>query len=251
MDTVGRWPATLVLARHGESAGNVARDAAEAGGLPVIDIADRDMDVTLSDLGRRQAQALGEWLARAGDPPTAVISSPYVRACETAKIALAAAAFDVEIVVDERLREREFGVLDRLTRLGIEQQQPEQAIARARLGKFYHRPPGGESWCDVALRTRSALDSMALQQAGGSVFVVAHHVVILMVRYVLEHLNEAEILAIDRAEEIANCSLTTFEHDPELAHGGGMRLRRFNEPVALEEAGEPVTKGDDAPAAPR
>jgi len=246
-----RWPDQLWIIRHGQSAGNVARDLADAAGLPSIDIAERDMDVTLSELGCRQARALGEWLARAGDPPTAVLSSPYIRACETAKTALGAAGFDVEIVVDERLREREFGVLDRLTRLGIEQQRPEEAEARARLGKFYHRPPGGESWCDVALRTRSVLDSIALQQAGGRVLVVAHQVVILMVRYVLEHLDEAEILAIDRAEEIANCSLTTFEHDPDLAEGGGMRLRRFNEVVALEEAGEPVTEEDDAPTAPR
>jgi hypothetical protein len=29
---------------------------------------------------------------------------------------------------------------------------PEQAEMRTRLGKFYHRPPSGESWCDVILR---------------------------------------------------------------------------------------------------
>src|SRR5688572_31393696 len=34
-----------------------------------------------------------------------------------------------------------------------------QAEFRRLLGKFYHRPPGGESWCDVILRLRSALDT--------------------------------------------------------------------------------------------
>ena len=29
---------------------------------------------------------------------------------------------------------------------------PEQAEARAHWGKFYNRPPGGESWADVILR---------------------------------------------------------------------------------------------------
>ncbi|RYE92565.1 MAG: hypothetical protein EOO75_06385, partial [Myxococcales bacterium] len=42
------WPRALWLVRHGESAGNVARDAAEAAGLPLIDITARDVDVELS-----------------------------------------------------------------------------------------------------------------------------------------------------------------------------------------------------------
>ena len=50
-----QWPRTLWIVRHGQSAGNVARDAAEAAGLPVIDIAERDIDTPLSELGRRQA----------------------------------------------------------------------------------------------------------------------------------------------------------------------------------------------------
>ena len=65
-------------------------------------------------------------------------------------------------VVDERLREKEFGILDRLTRSGIEELHPDQAEFRQLLGKFYHRPPGGESWCDVILRLRSALDTISL-----------------------------------------------------------------------------------------
>ena len=58
-----RWPERLWIVRHGESAGNVARDAADAAGLPMIDIAQRDVDVPLSPLGLRQAEALGHWFA--------------------------------------------------------------------------------------------------------------------------------------------------------------------------------------------
>lgn len=42
------WPANLWIVRHGESAGNLARAAADAAGLPMIDIAERDVDVPLS-----------------------------------------------------------------------------------------------------------------------------------------------------------------------------------------------------------
>jgi len=36
----------------------------------------------------------------------------------------------------------------------------QEAARRARLGKLYYRPPGGESWADVALRLRSFLSEL-------------------------------------------------------------------------------------------
>jgi probable phosphoglycerate mutase len=247
-----RWPASLLLVRHGESAGNVARDAAEASGAAWIDIAERDMDVPLSERGERQAAALGQWLGRLGrERPSAALASPYVRAQQTASLVLETAGLDLGVVLDERLREREFGVLDRLTRRGIEERHPAEAEARARLGKFYHRPAGGESWCDVALRVRSFLDSVTREHGGERVLVVAHEVVILMFRYVFEHLSEREILDIGHREQLANCSVTCFVFDHRIRPNGGMRLQAFNEPAALEDAGEPVTRESDAPVAPR
>src|SRR3954469_7435957 len=106
-----KWPDVLWIVRHGESAGNVARDAAEAAGLPIIDIATRDVDVPLSPLGEKQAAALGRWFGKLAPDgqPTVVLSSPYVRARETSRIALEAAGIDREelsFVTDERLREK-------------------------------------------------------------------------------------------------------------------------------------------------
>ncbi|HEY0413806.1 MAG TPA: phosphoglycerate mutase family protein, partial [Allosphingosinicella sp.] len=82
-----RWPERLWIVRHGQSAGNVARDAAHAAGHSRIDIAIRDVDVPLSPLGERQAEALGRWfggLAEA-EKPEVVLASPYVRARQTAR----------------------------------------------------------------------------------------------------------------------------------------------------------------------
>ena len=47
-----RWPSALWIVRHGQSAGNVARDAADASGVTHIDIGGRDADVPLSELAR-------------------------------------------------------------------------------------------------------------------------------------------------------------------------------------------------------
>ena len=247
------WPSSLLLVRHGESAGNVARDRAEADGDVMIDIASRDMDVPLSDLGHRQAGALGRWIGRLGEDerPSVVYTSPYVRACETSRIALDAAGIDadsIHFVVDERLREREFGVLDRLTRLGIKERYPEQAEFRAHLGKFYHRPPGGESWADVLLRLRSLVDTLTRECCDERVLVVSHQVVVLMFRYVLEHLSEQEVLAISADTELANCSVTSYRFDPGLLPHGGMALTRFNEVAPLEEEATEVTTEPDVPA---
>jgi 2,3-bisphosphoglycerate-dependent phosphoglycerate mutase len=246
----GHWPSELFLVRHGESAGNVARDAAEAAGAAWIDIADRDMDVALSPRGVEQAQALGHWMTTLGpSAPDIIISSPYQRAAETATVALEASELPIPVVLDERLREREFGVLDRLTKRGIEDRYPEQAEARARVGKFYYRPPSGESWCDVALRVRSALDTISREHAGARVMVVAHEVVILMFRYVLEHLTEREVLGIGAEVALLNCSVTSYVLDPDSPWG--MRLEKYNTAIALEEDDAPITREPDVPLAPR
>jgi broad specificity phosphatase PhoE len=194
----------------------------------------------------------GRWIGEqpAGERPRHNLCSPYVRAQQTARLLLEASGCppdSLAVTVDERLREREFGILDRLTTAGIAERFPEQAAARAFLGKFYHRPPGGESWADVALRLRSALDTVGREYAGEHLLVVTHQVAILVFRYLLERLSEAELLEIDRHHPVANCSVTVYEYDPSAGPHGGMVLRRFNE----VPPGEPVTKEPDAPVAPR
>ncbi len=222
----------------------MARDRAEEGGLDRIHIsAKRDTDVPLSQLGERQAAALGRWLGELppSSRPTAVLSSPYVRAFRTAEIALQSAALtSVPLRLDERLREREFGVLDRLTHRGLEREFPEQAELRRALGKFYHRPPGGENWCDVILRLRGLLDTVARGLRGERVLIVCHSVVVLCFRYLLEQLTEEQILAVDRDVNVANCSVTSYALE-----GRRLALRRFNFVAPLQDHGAHVTTEPD------
>ncbi|MDQ3753881.1 MAG: histidine phosphatase family protein [Acidobacteriota bacterium] len=252
-----KWPDVLWIVRHGESAGNVARDAAEAAGLQLIEIgARRDVDVPLSPLGERQAAALGHWFGQMPreQQPEVVLTSPYLRAKETAEIALAAAGIDpgdITFMTDERLREKEFGVLDRLTKLGIHARYPEQAEFRQAIGKFYHRPPGGESWCDVILRLRNVIDTITREYCRERVLIVAHSVVVLCFRYLLERMSEEKILAIDREHDVANCSVTTYEYDAHLGKRGKLSLRAFNFVAPLEAEGAPVTTEKDVPVAPK
>ena len=245
------WPDLLYIVRHGESAGNVAREAALRAGEPMIDIDVRDVDVPLSELGQRQAIALGRWFGTLSteERPNIVLTSPYLRARHTAGLIVKTAGMSADsysLVVDERFREKEFGILDRLTAVGIREHYPEQAEFRRLLGKFFHRPPGGESWCDVILRLRSATEMISREHCGQRVLIVCHAVVVLCMRYILEHMTEAELLAIDKKAEIANCSVTSYQHDESLGPRGGLRLKLYNFVAPLEEAGEPVTSEPDA-----
>lgn len=242
------WPQSLFLIRHGESAGNVARDKAEAEKLERIDIATRDVDVPLSDTGEEQSAALGRWIAEqpGNERPTVLWVSPYLRAQQTAEIALKTAGLSIPTIVDERLREKEFGILDGLTRRGIKAQHPEEFERRARLGKFYHRPPAGEAWTDVLQRLRAAIDDIRRDGEGERVLLVAHQVVVLLVRYIVEGMTEEEILAIDASGDVANCSVTSYRLED-----GRLALVAYNETTHLEEQDAEVTAEPDVQAAPR
>ena len=245
-----RWPAKLWIVRHGQSAGNVARDAADAAGLGMIDIDIRDVDVPLSDLGREQAQALGHWFAALPEEerPEVVFASPYVRARQTAKAICEAGGVGEKArqpIVDERLREREFGVLDRLTTHGVRQKHPELAGHRDLLGKFYFRPPGGESWADVILRLRSALNTINLHYCDRRVLIVCHQVVVLCMRYILEGLTEQDILRIDKQAEILNCGIVRYDFE-ENAEGLCIpKLAIWNRGAPMEAEGAPATAEPD------
>jgi 2,3-bisphosphoglycerate-dependent phosphoglycerate mutase len=186
--------------------------------------------------------------------PDVVLSSPYLRAQSTAAAVQESSGFAANfagLVIDERLREKEFGILDRLTRLGIDQRHPEQAASRRLVGKFYFRPPAGESWCDVILRLRSMLDTISLHYRGKRVLIVAHQVVVLCMRYVLENMDEETILAIDAEGDVANCAITEYSFEPGKDGEGSLVLKKYNFVAPLEREGAPVTFTPDANVAAR
>ncbi|MBT1003312.1 histidine phosphatase family protein [Paenarthrobacter sp. DKR-5] len=230
----------LILVRHGESEGNLVATAAQAAGSETIDTDRRDADVPLSGAGRRQAEAVGKWLSSLAPSqfPQSAWCSPYRRARETAE--LAGLEFEPEfgMRLDERLRDRELGVLDMLTRAGVEARYPEEARRREWLGKFYYRPPGGESWADVALRLRSLLAELDQLEEGRRVAVVCHDAVILLLRYVCEGLTEEHLLSIASTSTVRNGSVTRLVRPS----GKGLwELESFNEVDHLEAGGAPVT----------
>ncbi|MFF5174554.1 histidine phosphatase family protein [Micromonospora sp. NPDC000089] len=238
--------AALWIVRHGESTANVAASAAEASGAELIDLTHRDADVPLSATGEEQARATARWLAglpEARRPDVAVVS-PYLRAVRTAQLALADTG--VPASRDERLRDRELGILDGYTGHGVQAHFPAEADRRRRLGKFYYRPPGGESWTDVALRLRALLGDLRRDHAGRRVLLFGHDALVFLLRYLVEGLTEEELMGLTREHVIANCSVTGWSADAE----GQLVPDIFNDVRHLHQQGARPTREDEIHAEP-
>ncbi|WP_150306716.1 histidine phosphatase family protein [Planctomonas psychrotolerans] len=235
----------LLLIRHGESEGNVAATTASRDGLEVVPVTARDADVPLSAAGVEQADALGTWLRGSGVDvwPDQVWSSPYLRAQQTAEYAFGLEENSVRAswrpLVDERLRDRELGILDALTGSGVEARFPGEAARRRWLGKFYYRPPGGESWADLALRVRFFLTELDRADSPRRVAVVCHDAVVLVFRYVCEGLTEDEVLGIGRSTPVVNTGLSLLARD---AGSRRWQPRLFNSVAHLEQQNAPLTE---------
>jgi broad specificity phosphatase PhoE len=244
----------IVLVRHGESVANVAAATAEAAGEHVIAAGFRDADVPLSPTGEEQAAALGRWIADNRDlvADARIFSSPYLRAHQTILRALAEAGLsDHPVAVDDRLRDRELGILDLLTSAGVRARFPDEEDRRRWLGKFYYRAPGGESWVDVALRLRSFLRDAAGDTSGAAasgpagaaatdevLFIATHDAVVMLFLYVCLGMTEAELLEFARTNTVTNASVTTLVRNP---GEQGWSLDTFAHAGHLVAEGAPVT----------
>jgi broad specificity phosphatase PhoE len=219
----------LLIVRHGESQRNVGKQAAQAAGKLEYGGGVRDMDVALTACGVRQADVTGKFLSQTFRFDRAFVS-PYLRTVQTAQLMIKHSKQPVELIIEERIREKEFGILDGLTKKGIHEKYPDEEHRRERDGKYYYRPPGGESYPDVALRVHSFIGTMVRECARQSVLVVCHSVIVLAFRRLLERLTELELLAIDRdpEQDVCNCSVTWYEFDPRAGDRGRLVLREFN-----------------------
>jgi broad specificity phosphatase PhoE len=153
--------------------------------------------------------------------------SPYVRTRQTADIVGQQFASLIPQTVEERIREIEFGTLDGLTRAGIQARYSSEWERKQRLGKYWYRPPGGESYPDVALRVHSFLGTITREYSQRSVLVICHSVIVLLFRKLIERLSDAELLAIDgdKAQDVWNCSVSHYEFDPSVEAGSKLFAR--------------------------
>ena len=203
---------TLVLVRHGEAQSFVEGVIGGAKGC-----------TGLSELGRRQASALHDRLARTGelDQVTAVYTSTLPRAIETAELITPAIGAHVptstcelcELHVDDRLDGRPF----------------------EEFAEWYDWPPtsnpyvgwaeGAEPWAEFVLRVGRELDRIVRDHAGETVVVVCHGGVIGAALSVFAELPLRQPFRL----HIANTSLTEWRLEPDVRGVERWTLARFND----------------------
>ncbi len=140
----------MLLVRHGQSEWNASgRWQGQA-------------DPALSDLGRRQAHSAASRLGTVD----VIVSSPLIRASETAQIISAALGVG-PVVVDVDLMERDSGPWSGLTRVEIEAEWPGWLADQ-------RRPPGFELDEPLVERSLLALARIEADYRGADVLVVSH-----------------------------------------------------------------------------
>ena len=208
-----KWPDLLVIVRHGQSERNLAKEQAKASGSGAVwGSSLRDVDTALTPLGVQQAIAAGKFLRDKANFDV-IFSSPYMRTLQTSQHISEQLAAVPRIVPEERIREIEFGILDGLTHQGVRERYPDEWARREREGKYWYRPPGGESRPDVALRVHSFLGTLTREYRKQQVLVVCHSVVVLIFRRLLERWDETKYLEVDSEDDVLNCGITTYKYD--------------------------------------
>lgn len=147
----------LLLVRHAESEGN--RDQVFTA-TPAVGLTAR---------GREQARATAEWIA-VRHVARRIVTSPYMRARETA--AIMAEWLVLPVVVEDDLRERSYGSL-----AGMPYSTPRPGYDRSAYWTW--RPEGGETLVEVARRVGAVLDRVACADPVGETIVVSHGAVMM------------------------------------------------------------------------
>jgi probable phosphoglycerate mutase len=183
-------PTRLVLVRHGSTVHSAARRFSGRNDLP------------LDDGGEVQAGALAHRAPSFGDV-AAVVSSPLVRAVQTADAIAVRLGLEVEVIDD--FAEADFGRWEGLTAAEAQASDPDE-FAKWR-GSPDAAPPGGESFTAVGLRVRRAREAVIAQHPNSTVVVVTHVTPIkLLVRFALDappsalfriHLDTASVSIVD------------------------------------------------------
>jgi broad specificity phosphatase PhoE len=149
----------IVLIRHGATDWNLQGRCQGATDLP------------LSEVGIRQAEEIAATLS--AESVRAVYSSDLKRARQTAQ--LISQPHDIEVAIEQDIRELDHGALEGLTFAEIKENYPA-FISRWRTEPAEIQVPGGERLIDVAERAWQGLNRITgRHEPGESVVVVSHN----------------------------------------------------------------------------
>lgn len=236
-------PIDLILVRHGQSEGNVARRLSEKGDNTGFgNLKERHtVSYRLSEKGREQAKLAGKWLKEEflsdGVAFDRFITSEYTRAMETsALLDLPNATWYTNFY----LTERDWGDLEACP----DDEREEKfghALKMRRIEPFFWKPPNGESFAELCLRLDRVLHTLHRECSHMRVIIVCHGEVLRAFRVLLERMPQQQFKAIVSSKKVEdrvhNCELMHYtRRDPETGkiaeHANWMRrIRPTDDPV--------------------
>lgn len=184
---------TVYLTRHGESDWNAANRFQGHSDRP------------LTDLGRRQAEALAEVVAQ--ENVDAIYSSPLIRALETARIV--AARTGLEVTELDGLREVDTGSWSGLSRAEVQERFPEGFERWIAGGSGWE---DGETYEEMGERVLGAIRAIAAAHPNGRVLVVSHGGPIRAAQSAAEGVDLHEYRRLRPVEPNARLSAVTVEN---------------------------------------
>ncbi len=186
---------SLLLLRHGETPLSVERRFSGLG------------DAELTPNGVAQAEAAAARLSREPYGVQVIVSSPLKRARATAEIA--AARLGLEVLVEEGLRETDFGAWEGHTFTEIQRHWPDELAAW--LADPSAAPPDGESFEVAARRVRATGERLVERYEGRTVLVVSH---VTPIKMLLQSALLAPLAALYRMHlDLAALSLIEYYSD--------------------------------------
>jgi broad specificity phosphatase PhoE len=150
------WPYQFTLLRHGESEGNAQQ------------VFQGQSDYPLNTKGREQVKALSDFWKSNQIEYEKIITSPLIRARETAEIV--GNSLDISVEETELLKEVDAGKLSGLSVDKIERLYP---IRDDHLNPFIPIGENGESWYDLYLRVGRFIQNL-MEKPPGRYLIVAH-----------------------------------------------------------------------------
>jgi probable phosphoglycerate mutase len=184
----------ILLVRHGETLWN------QQGRMQ------GQHDSPLTPTGLHQARQLARRLAKVEF--SALYSSDLGRAHQTARCIADQTGHD--IISDQALRERNFGIFEGLTNNEIKTHYPEDYELFAKRLPHYVMS-GGESAAQFMARVVATLDRIATAHNGDTVVVVSHGLVLDAIYRKATNMP----IEIPRGFPLLNCSLNTFRRTGE------------------------------------
>lgn len=177
--------AKIFIIRHGETTDNKEK------------IFSGSRNVNLTEEGIEEAKKIGEELK--DDKITKAYQSSQIRSKHTLELALNGYHPDIQVIEDDRIRERDYGDLTGKSKTELENSDPENY-------KLWHRsydvpPPNGESIKDIEVRVMEFLNEVLPTFTKDDVVLIsAHGNSIRPMRKYFEGLSNEEI--------------SSFEHTP-------------------------------------